>query len=443
MTIEFQNLDRKIEVPDNSKIDRSAWWFMTRVYSKAQASVLPRLSSLNLDTRLGVEQKNLPPLKGELSSEELLPDWIGGSEGEIWSSYFCDLLTAAGVNNLQFFPIEITNTANSTSSIDYYRLVNVVGINDHAVTCDDKNPSVRSVEGIVDHQNLKIRPAEVNGEEKRIFRIHDLRTSGFLLDNQLKEIIEAHDISGVKFHSVPFLSSEWRSALEALVAQGNLNAIGSMALCYLETGQTDLAVSLFEKVMNSADEKARKSCERKYLSKHLVNREAPWYNYLLALNLASSGKEKEAEKILKKLAKSGYQPAASKSENLNQDPLLKIDLNDWTFWEHMKLSKLEKLLEKGADFGPHLDLAMNYAVKKKVFQKLLNTYPQHIEDQDTAGYSLLWKAAACPAKYGLMLLEAGANIHHKDAWGNSLLAHCKNMQNDKLFNALVERGLTK
>ncbi len=116
----------------------------------------------------------------------------------------------------------------------------------------------------------------------------------------------------------------------------------------------------------------------------------------------------------------------------------RVDFNDWVFWEKLKVDRLEELLDEGLDFAPQIAMAMNYGCRKSVFAKLLETYPDQLEQADMFGYTLLWKSASTSFKYSRMLIEAGANVGQRDMTGKSLQMWCKELSNEKLFRYLNE-----
>ncbi len=116
----------------------------------------------------------------------------------------------------------------------------------------------------------------------------------------------------------------------------------------------------------------------------------------------------------------------------------KKGVEDWGFWEKVKVERIEEMLAEGVDFAPHIANAMNYECKKSVFAKLLETYPDQLEQADMFGYTLLWKSASAPFKYSRMLMEAGADVTKRDMTGKSLLMWSKELNNNKLYRHLKE-----
>ena len=117
----------------------------------------------------------------------------------------------------------------------------------------------------------------------------------------------------------------------------------------------------------------------------------------------------------------------------------KKGVDDWGFWEKVKVERLEEMIAEGVDFAPHIANAMNYECKKSVFAKLIEVYSDQLEQPDMFGYTLLWKSASAPFKYSRMLLEAGADTTSRDMTGKSLLMWSKELSNDKLYAYLQEK----
>jgi hypothetical protein len=133
------------------------------------------------------------------TEQDSLPDFAGGSI-PVMSQQFLNLLTQAGVDNLQTFPIVIKSNVDDTTWKDFFA-VNILGL----IQCANLDASDYSeiFQGLYDFDELAIDTAKTNGalffrlkESPSMIIMH--KTVGkYLMENDPNQLLTGWDIEEI------------------------------------------------------------------------------------------------------------------------------------------------------------------------------------------------------------------------------------------------------
>jgi len=134
----------------------------------------PNLGEVELDQGWAIDPKELPSkleFSIDYSEDDPFPDYVTFSHAMLLSQRFIDLLIGAGVDNLQLFPVELTNDHDGVVYTNY-SICNIVGL----VKCADMSKSV--YDSIDEHMHmfdeLAIDLSKTNGA--LLFRLAESRS---------------------------------------------------------------------------------------------------------------------------------------------------------------------------------------------------------------------------------------------------------------------------
>jgi hypothetical protein len=144
----------------------------------------------------------VPPITLEMdeNSQGKLPDNLisSGARGLVFNSKLRETLAAIGVDNLQYFPVQIVNPIENSSSDDY-QICNIIG----RIAAMDMAASKYTTFTLLPEmlqfiQKLVLLPAKLAGHD--LFRLHELQQI-IIASDRVKRACEANKISGVRFYA--------------------------------------------------------------------------------------------------------------------------------------------------------------------------------------------------------------------------------------------------
>lgn len=161
----------------------------------------------------GVSQKENKALKNiQLISDKKIKklwDYESSDLNEIFSSRFCQMLQHMGVSNVEYYPVTTTCKTTGESSKTYYQLAVIVGLTEGVLFFDRKENKQRTKSLRVDKNFDHIR-AKKNVMDKcphKIIRCA-IKPSAVLVDNDIKEAVEANGLTGFMFKAIPFYDAK-------------------------------------------------------------------------------------------------------------------------------------------------------------------------------------------------------------------------------------------
>ncbi len=157
----------------------------------------------------GKSQKENKRLKNiQLISENKIKklwDYEHSDLKEIFSNRFCQMLQQIGVTNVEYYPLKTTCKATKSSSSTYYQLAVIVGLTKGILFFDEEDHDQRTNILRVDEDFDLIRADKkiMDGISHKIIR-SEIYPQAFVVDNDIKEAIEANGMTGFMFKKVPF-----------------------------------------------------------------------------------------------------------------------------------------------------------------------------------------------------------------------------------------------
>lgn len=163
----------------------------------------PVVEELNLEFDIGVPVEGDVPLieiKRDADSQGVLTDNLiaAGVNGLVFSRRLREVLSHAGVGNIQYFPLVIRNP-NDGSATDDYMVANIIG----RISCLDRARSVLETdpdrpERIEFIESLAIDEARTYSLE--LFRL-DEKSEIIVVSKRVKQACEQARITGVRFYA--------------------------------------------------------------------------------------------------------------------------------------------------------------------------------------------------------------------------------------------------